>query len=204
MELVTWPALVGLIIGRLSSMVLESGWDVGDLRDLFILRGGVELVPGVAAAVVLLAWSARRGGIGVIARLADLTPYALAGLAGFQATCLVRDGCHGPASAIGLPVPGGSERVLPVELVAAVVLGMAAVWLAGSRHRHTPAWAVVLGVAIVAVERSVVAIWLPAVGDGLSRAHVTSIVIAALAVPAAAVLSMRRSPLIRSVAEPVG
>lgn len=185
-------------------MVLESGWDVGDLRDLFILRGGVELVPGVAATVLLLAWSARRSGVGVLARLADLTPYALAGLAGFQATCLVREGCHGPGSPIGLPVPGGSERVLPVELVGAVVLGMAAIWLAGARHRHTPSWAVAFAVAVIAVERSIVAIWLPAVGDGLSRAHVTSIAIAAVAVPASAALSIRRSTLIRPIADPAG
>lgn len=201
LDLALWPAVVGVIAGRLAAMVIERGSSLGDLRDLFILRGGVELVPGVVVGVGMFALSARRAGVGAVARLGDLAPYGMAALAGYQATCVVREGCFGPSAPFGLPIGGTGERVVPVEVIGALALGVIAVWLVAVRDRRSPGWSVACVVAVVALQRSLVSIWLPAVGDGLSRPHVTSIAVAVVAVPVLVLLSVRRPAPTRILSE---
>ncbi|MEQ9162311.1 MAG: hypothetical protein RLN74_06360, partial [Ilumatobacter fluminis] len=95
LDVAIWPAMVGLGVGRLVAVALDGPSSLGSLSDLLIIRSGVEFWPGVAAAMLAAAWSAHRSGVASFDRLADLVPLALIGYAGYEATCLVRDGCYG-------------------------------------------------------------------------------------------------------------
>lgn len=177
-DAVAWPLLVGVVVGRMTSLMLDDPSSLTNVRDILAIRGGVEFWPGLAGGLVVVSVKVRRSGLPVTARLADLAPYGLAAAAGYQATCLVREGCYGPGSPIGLRTDAFHPTVFPVELAGALVLLVAAISLVRRRERQAPWFTIVAAVATLAVERSVTSFWLPVVGDGLSRAHVASIVVA--------------------------
>ena len=179
---VTLPALgVGVLAGRLVAVAMDDPGALGQLRDLAVVRSGVEFWPGVMAAMVWLAVGAWREGVRPDARLADLAPYALIGYAGYEATCLVRQGCFGPVSSVGLRPDGLSVSMIPMGILAALVIGAVGALLLWKRPVGE-AWFVIVGaVGTVAIVRSVVSFWLPALGDGLTRQHRTSVVVAVLA-----------------------
>lgn len=165
---------------------------MGSLSDLLIIRSGVEFWPGVAAAAVWAAWSARRADVSSTARLADLTSLALVGYAGYEVTCLVRDGCFGPASPFGLQPPGTFTTMLPVGVVAAIVTGTAAIVLHRQRSTLRSAALVLSGLVAVAAVRSIGSIWLPHIGGGLTRQHWSSIFVMVIAIAGLLVLSARK------------
>jgi hypothetical protein len=198
------PAVAGLVVGRLVTLALDDSNSIGSISDMLIIRSGVEFWPGVAAAVALLMWNARRAGEPLLTRVAWLVPLAMFGYAGYEAACLFRDGCFGPESAIGLRPPGLSTTMLPIGLFMAGAVATGAVGVhrlvAGGRR---PVVIVLAAALIVASVRAVGAIWLPHVGDGLTRQHQTSIVVAAGAMVAlviAVVVSPRHS--VREAPEP--
>lgn len=155
----------------------------------------MELRPGVAAAMLVATWSARRSGRTSLDRLADLIPLSIIGYAGFEVACLVRDGCYWPESPLGLQPPGTSTRMLPIGAAAAIAV-VAGATLPRRRLGRRPSSIVLLGgVAIVAGVRSLASIWLPHIGGGQSRQHWSSIVVFVTTFFALAVTSVARRPM---------
>ncbi|MEL7155217.1 MAG: prolipoprotein diacylglyceryl transferase family protein [Actinomycetota bacterium] len=184
-DLAALPALAGLIVGRLVAVAFESPSAFGRVGDLLIIRSGVDFWPGALTAVLIIGVEARRRGVGAVERLAALAPLALLGYAAYEACCLFRDGCFGPVAPLGLRPPGVATAMVPVGLGVAIVVAALAVVLRSRQERGATATEIVLGaVAGVALTRAVASIWLPHVGQGLTRPHRTSIVVAALAVVA--------------------
>lgn len=189
LDVALWPSLVGLGVSRVVAVGIDGPSSLGSLSDLLIIRSGVEFWPGVAAAILVAAWSARRSGVASLDRLADLTPLALIGYAGYEVTCIVRDGCYGPQSFIGLQPPGTSTRMLPIGIMAAIAVVVGAVVLRRRLNRWS-SWIVLLGgVTVVSAVRSVAAIWLPHIGAGPTRQHWSSIIVFVIAASAAGILA---------------
>lgn len=177
------PALAGAAVGRLTALALDDPSSIGSISDMIIIRSGVEFWPGVVAAIAVVAWGARRAGVQPMRRLGELAPAAMIGYAAYELGCIFRDGCFGPLSAIGLRPPGLTATMIPIGVFMAAAVALAAVALRRLSLRDVAQTTIVFaGLAVVALVRSVGSIWLPHVGDGLTRQHVTSIVVAAVAV----------------------
>jgi len=93
------PAFAGLAVGRLVTLALDDPTSIGSISDMIIIRSGVEFWPGVAAASAVLVWTAHKDWLPLLTRVADIAPLAMIGYAGFEAACIFRDGCFGPATA---------------------------------------------------------------------------------------------------------
>ncbi len=195
------PAVAGLAVGRLMTLVIDDRRALGRVADMLIIRSGVEFWPAVVAAVGVAALAARRARVPVIARLADLAPLAMVGYAIYEVACVLRDGCYGPASPIGLRPDGLSTRMLPVGIVmgVAIVAGAWVVRRANGRWSHVVD--LLASIAIVATVRAVASFWLPHVGGGLTRPHRQSLVIAVVATMALAVMALRRHRASRPIPE---
>lgn len=181
-DLAIGPAFAGLAVGRLTTLALDDPNSIGSLSDMLIVRSGVEFWPGVAAAAAVVLWVEYRARLPPLSRVVALLPLAMVGYAGYEAACIFRDGCFGPHSDLGFRPPGVSVRMLPVGWLMAVALVAAAVAIRRSASRARSR-VVVVAAATTAVAgvRAIGSIWLPHVGDGLTRQHITSIVIAATA-----------------------
>ena len=181
-DLALGPAAAAVVVGRLTTLVLDDPNSIGSLSDMLIIRSGVEFWPGVGAATALVLWGERRDGLTAMGRLVALAPLAISGYAGYEASCVFRDGCFGPASTVGFRPEGVATTMVPVGWLMAVALIVAA---AGVRRLHAEGWsaAVVVAAATLAVAtiRAIGSIWLPHVGEGLTRQHLTSIVAAIVA-----------------------
>ena len=174
--------LIGLVVGRLSAVAIDDPEALSRISDLLIIRSGVEFWPGVAAGTAWIAIRSKRDHIAPAQRLAALTAPALAAWACYEAACLVRDGCPGPLSSLGLRPEGLVERMFPVDVIAAAAAAGAAIATRHFHRRGMPSLQVVaLAIALLAVIRSVASIWLPHIGDGLTRQHKTSLVITVIA-----------------------
>jgi len=175
------PAMVGVLIGRASALVLDDPTSLRSLRAFLVVRGGVELWPGAAAAAAVLAASLRRSAEPVLTSMALLVPVALVGYGAFEATCLLREGCYGPESAIGLRPDGLTTPMVPLGVVVGVALVAVASVLA-ARADRPPVETLAIALLAVAGLRSIAAIWLPRLGDALTRPHRESIAVAVIAV----------------------
>lgn len=176
------PAFAGVVVGRLTTLALDDPSSIGSISDMLIIRSGVEFWPGAAAALGAVILAAHLGLVSIGRRIADLAPQAMIGYAAYEAACIFRDGCYGPESPIGLRPAGLSTTMVPVGWFMAAALIAAAVGVhALAVRRHLPS--LVLGAAAFAVAavRSTGSIWLPHVGDGLTRQHSTSIVMVVIA-----------------------
>lgn len=186
------PCVVGLIAGRLVAVVLDDPASLQSLRSLLVIRGGVEFWPGVVVALGALAWALRRQRLDVSLAMAELAPFLLWGYAAYEAGCVVRDGCYGPVSAVGLVPDGLRARMFPVGLVVAL-----AVLALGFAVRHLWAWSptarVLLALGGVAAARSVASVWLPRLGDGPTRQHLESVVIVLVVIAVAAATAIVRA-----------
>ncbi len=188
------PLLLGLLVARLSAMALDEPGSLGRITDMIIIRSGVEFWPGVLAAGALVFYSARRAGAPAPAQLAAMVPLAIVGAAGYEATCVVRDGCYGPTSPIGLRPPGVATTMVPVGWLMALALVGAALALRRWAQTRDALRIIVAGVLVVAAVRGIGSFWLPHIGDGLSRPHWTSIVVAVLAGLVLLVLERTQDP----------
>ena len=174
------PAFAGVAVARLTTLVLDDPASIGSISDMLIIRSGVEFWPGVVAAVAIALWSARRAGDSPAARVADLAPLAMVGYAGYEAACVFRDGCFGPESPIGLRPPGLSTPMLPMGWLMGIAVAVAAVAVHGLvARRHASIVVALTATAAVASIRALGSIWLPHVGDGLTRQHISSVAVAA-------------------------
>ncbi len=193
LDVVLGPLLLGLAVARIAAVLLDSPGSIGQIGEILIIRSGVEFWPGVVAAAALLFVSARRAGDPIVLLFAAVAPLAMLGAAGYEATCVVRDGCYGPASPIGLRPPGVGSTMLPVGLVMAIGLIGCALALRRWEPRHGPQATIAAAVFAVAVIRAIGSFWLPHLGSGLTRPHWTSIVVAGFA--GLAWLTVSRRPL---------
>ena len=172
--------VVGGLVARLIAVALTDPSALARARDLLVIRGGMEFWPGVAAGIVACAVSARRAKVPAVAEIADLAPYALAAYAVFEASCVLRDGCFGPVSAIGLRPGGLGPTEIPIGFGVALAAAALAVCV---RHiaRQDVLMALLVGVLGLATARAAAALWLPKIGSAPSRPQVESIVVAAVA-----------------------
>jgi len=119
-------AATGLLVGRLTAMILQGINPLTNLGDILIVRGGVHTGAAAAGAIATYLWAAKWK----VAYLDATAPAALLGLAGWHAGCLWRGACLGSES--NLPWAWAQEGSLitrhPVELYAAIGLILAA-WI---------------------------------------------------------------------------
>ena len=168
---------LGLLIGRLTSLALDDPGSLLNVRDVLIIRSGVEFWPGALAATAWLSLRARREGAAVGQRLAALAPAALVAWGCYEATCLLRDGCPGPLARLGLRPVGLHRTVFPIGLAVAGAALLSAVLVDRlSRRRLRAVHVVVITGGLVAAIRSVASVWLPRIGEGLTRQHRESLV----------------------------
>jgi len=193
---VTAPLLVGLAVGRLVTLALDDPNSIGSLSDMLVIRSGVEFWPGVAAAAGVVAWQARRTERSAVERLAALAPLALVGYAAFEATCAFRDGCLGPVAAVGLRPPGLHATMLPVGWLTAAATLAGAVFVYWRRDRTRPVVSVGTAVVITAAVRSLGSVWLPHVGEGMTRQHRTSLALLVVATVTTVLLASSRKPTV--------
>lgn len=185
------PAFAGVAVGRLTTLVFDDPSSIGSVSDMLIIRSGAEFWPGVAASVAMVVLNSHLGLVPPSRRLAELAPLAMVAYASYEAACVFRDGCFGPRSAIGLRPQGFSSSMLPIGWLMALAVAVAALGVRKLVRRGSPTTAIVLvSVFAVAGVRAVGSIWLPHVGDGLTRQHLTSIVIAMAAMISAAVMAV--------------
>ncbi|MEZ5379542.1 MAG: hypothetical protein R2733_23780 [Acidimicrobiales bacterium] len=78
---------------------------------------------------------------------------------------------------------------MPVGIVMAVAMAGGALWLHARAARLDAPLTVALGALIVAGVRSVGSFWLPHLGDGLTRQHLSSLLVTALAAAASAMVA---------------
>ncbi len=179
-DIVLGPALVGVAVGRLVTLAVDDPGSIGSVSDMLILRSGVEFWPAVGAGALAMAWVNRR--TDPVLALASVAPLAMIAYASYEAACVVRDGCYGPSSSIGLRPTGVATTMLPIGWVMAAAVALAAA-IIGRRMADRSRPVIVLAAAVwaVAVVRSIGSIWLPHIGDGLTRQHTTSILVAGVA-----------------------
>lgn len=192
LDIAVGPLLVGVLVGRLASMALDDPGSMTNIRDVLIIRGGVEFWVGVAAGVGYLVMQARREQVRFADLLASVAVPALIAWAAYEATCVIRDGCPGPVTRFGLRPTGLVQSVFPIGLaVAAAAIAGAVALRAAQRRGASSMTTVFVAVGIVAAIRSIASIWLPRVGDHLTRQHRTSIAVAVLASSGLTVLFVR-------------
>lgn len=191
---------VGVLVGRLTSLGLDDATSLTSLSDVLIIRGGVEFWAGAFAGLAWLAFWAHQSPTSALLRIAALAPPALVAWAFYEATCLIRDGCPGPASALGLRPAGSSTRTFPIGIAVGLV-AMGAAYALDRFHRRglSNSHVALLAITVVASIRSVASIWLPHIGDDLTRQHKESLVVLALSFIGLAVLHVcRRTALTRT------
>lgn len=197
-ELFWTPVLVGLIGARLVFVLLDHPASVIRIRDLMVVRGGMEFWAGVALVLVWVLAGARRSvdRFEAMVKLAAAVPYLLIGVALYEASCLVRDGCLGPVATVGLVPRGLDSTMVPVGLLVAGALSLAAVVLRRARtlaSEQTVLWAFV-GLGGV---RLVASWFLPAFGP--SRVERESLLVFVLAASGLVMVTARRHIVRRAV-----
>ncbi|MEO7557053.1 MAG: hypothetical protein ABIV94_10685 [Acidimicrobiales bacterium] len=173
------PGLVaGVLVGRAVTMLSSPG-GLHSLSDFLVIRGGAEFWAGTVAGGTAVAVGARRRRESPIAVLADIAPYGLVGYGVYTATCVLREGCYGPVSALGLRPPGTATTMVPVELLSGVaVLGVA--YLLRNAWGLRPLAVLTAAVIALAAARLAGAALLPNLDGRWTRSTVESL--AALAV----------------------
>lgn len=133
-DIAVTSAVVGVFVGRFWAVVATGGNPFTAPADLLIIRSGVATGPATVAALATLAWMTRDN----LLTLADaLAPAALAGLSGWHGSCLIRDGCLGTMTDLpwAMSQAGSSVGRHPVELYAAILLGVVAIALVAYKAR---------------------------------------------------------------------
>ena len=133
---------VGLLGGRLASMLITGTNPLTHVGDILIVRGGVHT--GFATLAALIYWTVtnRRGWLA-----SDVIAVAaLSGLATWHTGCLLRRACAGTASDLpwAIELQNGLVGRHPVELYAGLAMLIAAVVLS----RTVPGTGLVAGIAL--------------------------------------------------------
>lgn len=197
LDLAAGPVIAGLVVGRLVAMAIDDPSGMSRPGDLLIIRGGMEFWPGLAAGAAWATVAARRADVAWLERLADLAPYGLVAVGVYEATCLIRDGCFGPAVRAGLRPPGTAAPQLPVGVLVGAVLFAFAI---ACRRVGTSRASLAILVAIggLSATRAASGFVLPAVGDIPTRPHAESLVVLAATVVVAVARLVRTTTASRS------
>lgn len=186
-DLLLGAAAVGLLAGRLASMIAAGVNPIANPLDILVVRGGVDTVTAAAVAIAYVGWAVRadRNVLDAIA------PAAVAGMAGWHAGCLWRGACLGAAGEVpwGWALPGSDIVRHPVEIYAAALMAFGALVLMrlpGGTGRRA-----VLALGVVAGARLVTQPLRPSLGGGLVWWYAIG-VIAAIIVSAVLKLRLRR------------
>ncbi len=202
-ELLSTPLIAGLIAARLVFVLLDHPASVFQLRDLMVVRAGMEFWAGVLVALLLVLFRIRRSKDrgGAATTLAVATPFLLLGVALYEGSCLVRDGCLGPVASVGLGPSGLATTMVPVGVIVAVVLIVAAL---GLRHAWTLTAAQTVLTALVGVSgvRLVASWFLPAFGPSRVERESAFTLVASLAALLVLVAQHRRSHRVASLSDP--
>jgi prolipoprotein diacylglyceryltransferase len=196
-DLLLAAVMGGVLLGRIAAMLLGGTNPLLRPADLLIVRGGVEPMAATIGAVATVVALRRSRSL----RSFDfLAVPALAGLAGWHGACLLRSACLGTPSDLpwAYVEPGGAVTRHPVELYAAVLLGVVAVLLARTSITTLGVTAAVALGAAAAV-RLVTEPLRPTLGSGRLGVYGIGIGVAALATIAAHLAERRRrSPSVHS------
>jgi len=203
LDLALLPALMGVIVGRLTTLAIDDPGSLGSIPDMLIIRSGVEFWPGLATATAIVAFGARRRfGSDAAIYLATILPPAMIGYGIFEACCIFRDGCFGPQSRVGLAPKGLTTTMFPVGIAMGVAV-LASAWLIfllSTRRSLQAPLSMSIGLFAIALVRTAGSYGLPHIGSGITRQHQTSLVVLALAVVsigAQVLFSWRRSARVR-------
>ena len=172
-------ALAGLVAGRLAFVALDDPGSFARLRDLLIIRSGVEFWPGLAVGAGVYALASRRSGRSVMEAMSLAAPLFLVGYGGYEASCVLRNGCFGPPSPLGLTPPGFAGAVFPVGWAVAAVAVLCGVALR-RQGRHGPR-VLVVALVVLGSTRAVAGFFLPRLGAELSRPHLETLAVAGAA-----------------------
>jgi prolipoprotein diacylglyceryltransferase len=119
-------AVIGLIVGRLTAMIVQGVNPITNPTDVIIIRGGVDTAAATFWFGAALVWTSRSTRFALDA----LAPATLLGLVGWHMGCLWRGACLGTPTDLpwGWALDGSTVIRHPVEIYAAVGLALAA-WL---------------------------------------------------------------------------
>jgi prolipoprotein diacylglyceryltransferase len=158
-------AAVGMLVGRLTAMILQGVNPVLVPADILVVRGGVDTGAASLAALATLAWGLRND---LWHGLDAAAPAALAGLAGWHAGCVFRGACLGTVSSLpwAFAQPGSTITRHPVELYAAGLYALAAAGAFWVGRRWTPGVLAGLALALAAVARLTTQPLRPSLGGG--------------------------------------
>ncbi len=187
-ELWVGPVLLGLVVARLAFVAFDGPSSLRNVRELLVFRSGLEFWAGATTGVAVVAWKSRSLQPGVVAVLAASMPFALFGVALYEGSCVVRDGCFGPPSRVGLIPPGLDRRLLPIGIVVGVTLLVVGAALK-RLWTMSASLTVVIGGFALAATRAFASRRLPAIGP--SRIQFESDLAAAAFGVALAALSIR-------------
>lgn len=125
-DLLLGAGVAGLVVGRLTAMLLQGVNPLASPGDIIIVRGGVHTGAAAVAFLAMLTWSTRS----TREALDALAPATLLALAGWHAGCLWRGACLGTTSDLpwAWALDGSTVTRHPVELYAALGLALGA-WL---------------------------------------------------------------------------
>ncbi len=117
-------AAAGLLVGRLTAMLIQGTNPLRHLGDIMIVRGGVHTGAATIGAIVTYLWSVGWR----IAYLDAIAAASVLGLAGWKAGCIWRGACLGTVSDLpwAWSLPGSLITRHPVEIYAAIALVLAA------------------------------------------------------------------------------
>jgi len=158
-------AAVGMLVGRLTAMVVQGVNPILAPADILVVRGGVHTGAASVAALATLGWGLRSN---LWHGLDAAATAALAGLAGWHAGCVFRGACLGTVSNLpwALAQPGSTITRHPVELYAAVLYTLAAAGAFWVGRRWTPGVLAGLALALAALARLATQPLRPSLGGG--------------------------------------
>lgn len=191
-DLLLGAVMGGVLVGRITAMLLGGTNPLLRPADLLIVRGGVEPMAATLGALATVVALRRSGAL----RSLDLLAIpALAGLAGWHGACLLRSACLGTPSDLpwAYAEAGSTLTRHPVELYAAVLLGVAAVLLA---RAGITTLGVLTGSALVAAAtvRLLTEPLRPTLGSGRVAVYGIGLAVATLATVALIFAGRRRVP----------
>lgn len=142
-------AIVGLLGGRIIAMVEAGINPLTNPAQILLVRSGVSTAAASIIALGTFALLARKD---LLPAADAIAPAALAGLAGWHAGCLTTSACLGTESSLpwARALEGSDVTRHPVELYAAILLGVAAIGLALWKQYGRPPLGSVAGLGLVA------------------------------------------------------
>jgi prolipoprotein diacylglyceryltransferase len=141
-------AIGGIFVGRLTAMVQAGINPLADPGQILLVRSGVSTTGVAIGAFVVFGFVARRDLAGSMDAIA---PAALAGLAGWHGGCVATAGCLGTESSLpwAMSLDGSTVTRHPVELYAALLLGIGAIGFALWKQYGRPPAMVPAGLGLV-------------------------------------------------------